>query len=242
MEKPIRFEIWTADGQLGRQTAALLRLWAEETCLQLEAAVVVPPRTEDAPDGCAMVLVDSASLSPAVLADLQRLRAAHPACGILLLAGTERAAIDVYSCHPNALVPQPVTYGGLTAALERCFGCWQHGLRWLDLPLQHRRVRIPLYQLYYVEAAGRNSILYRAGGMLQVNCSLASMEKQLPHPPFLRCQKSFLVHLGAVRRLTGGELIMCNDRVITVARSQLRPLQEQLEDYRGQRGVEEETV
>lgn len=115
-------------------------------------------------EGCALFLVDSAGLDRKDIRCLQMMHAKHPDCGLVLLADDDRTAIDVYPCHPNALVPKPVTYGGLDAAMERCFGYWQKGLRWLDLPAQHRRVRIPLYQLYYAEAAGRSSILYRAGG------------------------------------------------------------------------------
>ena len=118
---------------------------------------------------------------------------------------------------------------GYIQRLGRCNGALfrllAKGLRWLDLPAQHRRVRIPLYQLYYAEAAGRSSILYSAGGGLQVNCSLSVLEAQLQQPPFLRVQKSFVVHLGAIRRISGGELIMCNDMVISVARSKLRQVQ-----------------
>ena len=67
---------------------------------------------------------------------------------------------------------------------------------------------------------------------MQVNCSLSALEQMLPHPPFLRCQKSFVVHLAAVRELAGGKLIMCDGRAISVACGLLRQVQTELAVYR----------
>ena len=239
MGKMVRFAVYTNEEKTAQRVSAFLRARAEEICVELQLAMESgSPAALDA-DGCALLLVDSAGLARQDIACLQAVRAAYPDCGLVLLAEDDRTAIDVYQCHPNALVPKPVTYSGLDAAMERCFSFWQKGLGWLDLPAQHRRVHIPLYQLFYAEAAGRSSVLYRAGGALQVNCALSALEESLPQPPFLRVQKSFVVHLGAVRRVSGGELIMYNDKVISVARGRLRQVQEALAVYRRARGAEE---
>ncbi len=238
MKKEIRIAV-CMDEQTADQVNRLLHTWAEEICVCIEVEPLAVASLLETMDAYALILADGNGLTSEELAVLQRLREKNHASGLILLADDDRAAIDVYPCHPNALVPKPVTYHGLDAAMERCFLYWRRGLNWLDLPLQHKRVRIPLYQLYYAEAAGRNTILYRAGGELQVNCSLSALEDQLPHPPFLRCQKSFLVHLGAIERLTGGELIMCNNRVVPVARARIRQVQEELADYRSKRAKEE---
>ncbi len=218
----------------------LLHIWAEEICVSIKVEIMEFALLLENVDLYSMLLIDSCGMSAAELVDLQSLREKKPSCGLILLVDDDRTAIDVYPCHPNALVPKPVTYSGLDAAMERCFLYWQRGQSWLDLPLQHKRVRIPLYQLYYAEAAGRNTILYRAGGELQVNCSLSALEEQLPHPPFLRCQKSFLIHLGAIEKVIGGELVMCNSRVVPVARTRIRQVNQELAHYRQMRGAEEE--
>ncbi len=235
----VRIAAYINDEKIAGRVKSLLHAWAQEIGVDLQLVLEKGVLSALNAEGCALFLVDSAGLDRKDIRCLQMMHAKHPDCGLVLLADDDRTAIDVYPCHPNALVPKPVTYSGLDAAMERCFGYWQKGLRWLDLPAQHRRVRIPLYQLYYAEAAGRSSILYRAGGGLQVNCSLSVLEAQLPQPPFLRVQKSFVVHLGAIRRISGGELIMCNDRVISVARSKLRQVQEALASYRRARSTEE---
>ena len=161
MEKMVRFAVYTNDEKTAERVTMLLRAWAEEICVDIHLMMEKGALSDLKVDGCALLLVDSAGLDRQDIMHLQVLRGEYPYCGLVLLADDDRTAIDVYQCHPNALVPKPVTYSGLDAAMERCFSCWQKGLRWLDLPAQHRRVHIPLYQLYYAEASGRSSILYR---------------------------------------------------------------------------------
>ena len=137
MGKMVRFAVYTNEEKTAQRVGAFLRAWAEEICVELQLVMESgSPAALDA-DGCALLLVDSAGLVRQDIARLQAVRAAYPDCGLVLLAGDDRTAIDVYQCHPNALVPKPVTYNGLDAAMERCFSFWQKGLGWLDLPAQH---------------------------------------------------------------------------------------------------------
>lgn len=230
MDKKVYFALCTADAGLAAQLGAQLHRWAEEICLELE--LVDMPGVPTKADEYAVLLVDDDGAGERAHDALQQLRADGFAGGLVLLTGDDRFAIDGYQCHPDAVVRKPLSADGLRRAVERCFAYWSQGLQWIDLPLQHRRLRVPLYRLYYAEAAGRNTILYRAGEKMQVNCSLSALEQMLPHPPFLRCQKSFVVHLAAVRELAGGKLIMCDGRAISVARGLLRQVQTELAVYR----------
>ena len=240
MEEKICFAFCTADTQTALRLEALLHIWAEEMCLQLTTKRLSSPFEGEAEE-YAMLLVDDGDLNGETLSQLQRLRESDLAVGVVLLTADERVAIDSYQCHPNAVIPKPLSYAGLKAAMNRCFACWSKGLQWLDLPLQHRRLRIPLYHLLYAEAAGRNAILYCIGEQVQVNCSLSALEAMLPKPPFVRCQKSFVVHLAAVRRIESGRLIMVDDRPISVTRARLRQVQEEFSAYQTVRGPEKGT-
>lgn len=240
MEENICFAFCIVNTQTVQRLEALLHIWAEEMCLQLTTKQLSSPIEEKAGE-YAMLLVDDGDLNGETLSQLQRLRERDLAIGLVLLTADERIAIDSYQCHPNAVIPEPLSYAGLKAAMNRCFACWSKGLQWLDLPLQHRRLRIPLYHLLYAEAAGRNTILYCIGEQVQVNCSLSALEARLPNPPFVRCQKSFVVHLAAVRRIESGRLIMTDDRQISVTRTRLRQVQEEFSAYQSVRSPGEGT-
>lgn len=240
MEENICFAFCTADTHFAQRLKALLHIWAEEMCVHVTTKWLSSPFEGEAQE-YAMLLVDDGDLNGETLSQLQRLRERNLAMGLVLLTADERIAIHSYQCHPNAVIPKPMSYAGLKNAMSRCFACWSKGLQWIDLPLQHRRLRIPLYHLLYAEAAGRNAILHCIGEQVQVNCSLSALEAMLPNPPFVRCQKSFVVHLAAVRRIENGRLIMNDDRLISVTRARLRQVQEEFSAYQTVRGSEEET-
>ena len=84
---------------------------------------------------CALPLWTAQGLARQDIACPAGVRAAYPDCGLVLLAEDDRTAIDVYQCHPNALVPKPGYLGSdWTPRWNACFSFWQKGLGWLDLP------------------------------------------------------------------------------------------------------------
>ena len=103
-------------------------------------------------------------------------------------------------------------------------------------------MRLPLCQLRYAEADGRETLLYCAGGQMRVSISLGKTEEQLPFPPFLRCQKSFLVHTGAIRELSGGNVVMADGRLIPMARERARELTDAVRAWNAARGTEVNVV
>lgn len=166
---------------------------------------------------------------------LLRLRERGKDCALVLVTGDERLAIDLYTCHPNALIAQPMQYRHFKHAMKLCFSCWNHASYSLCAFVQRKRICIPQYRIEYIEATGRSTMLYCTDGVYKINRSLAELEHELPQPPFLRIQKSFIVHLGAVRQITRGEVILRRQQSIPIARSLLRQVQEQFMHYIGQR-------
>ena len=83
---------------------------------------------------------------------------------------------------------------------------------------------------------GRDTILHCTDGEIRVNLSLSKLEPELLSPPFIRCQKSFLVHPDAVESLTGGELHMKDRQVISISRSRKKEIQELLSRWWSDRG------
>lgn len=235
----IKFTICMANAQETAQLLKLLQAWAEENCVDIQAIEAAPDllgSIDISAETGALLLADSTVLHQPVLEVLAKIQHENTNLGVLLVSDNPDFAIDAYQCHPDGLIEKPIRWDRLCAALDRCFRCWQKGQQWLDLPFQHRRVRLPLGQVRYAEAVGRNSVLYCTGGAIQVNCSLGVLMEQLPQPPFLRCQKGFAVHLGAVQKIVGGELIMEDNQTISAARGQLRQIRAAYAVYQQQRG------
>lgn len=241
MGEQVQVVICSEQAQQSAQLETLLFSWAQETCVCLSVQTTGAEYLTAAHGAdCNLLFVDSQGLFAEGVSQIQHMRENFPQMGVVLLSDNAQFAIEAYQCHPDGLIRKPLTYQKLCAVMERCFLHWQVGIRWIDLPVNHRRLHIPLCRLHYIEAAGRNTILFHAGGQILVNCSLSEVEKQLITPPFVRCQKSFIVHLGAVCQMAGGELVMKGNRVISIARPQIRYIQRLLDDYRKARRREQE--
>ena len=118
----VRIAAYINDEKIAGRVKSLLHAWAQEIGVDLQLVLERGVLSALNAEGCALFLVDSAGLDHKDIRYLQVMHAKHPDCGLVLLADDDRTAIDVYPCHPNALVPKPVTYSGLDAAMERCFG------------------------------------------------------------------------------------------------------------------------
>ncbi len=229
MGTKVRIAVYTGGKEEPSPVCSLLNIWAESTCVSIEVFIRSFDELPETKERYEIIFVGGTALD---IRTIMQLRNVFPECGLIMLTDDRKLAVDVYSCHPNALIPSLPTYAELDAAMERCFHCWREGIKWLELPLRHRRINIPIYKLYYVEAAKHNSVLHNSGGTLRVSCSLSDLEKQLPSPPYVRCQKSFVVNISAVSSITGGELIMRDGETIAVARRYMQDFQKSFQDYK----------
>jgi DNA-binding LytR/AlgR family response regulator len=84
---------------------------------------------------------------------------------------------------------------------------------------------------------GRDTILHCTDGDIRANLSLSRLEPDLPAPPFIRCQKSFLVHPDAVEKLSGEELLMKDRQVISLSRARKKEVLQLLEQWWADRGM-----
>lgn len=225
------------DADSAQRVETLLHVWAEDLCVRIQTRIAAD-LSDALETGCGMVMTDGCRQT---LAGLCKLRERFPSCGFVFLTDNNRFAIDLYQCRPATVLAKPVQYDRLKAAMARCFTYWHHFLCWMNVPQQHRRLTIPQCQLDYVEASGRNVVLYRMGEAMKVNCSLSVLEQQLPHPPFLRVQKSFIVHLGAVSHIEHGKMILKSGQTISITRGLLRQVQAEFASYQRQRGERNET-
>lgn len=224
-EDTVQLLLCTRNEELAGRLRRLLEHWAQENCVR--AAVTVSPALPGAAPDLLFLDGDTAeALPPERPAALGR-------AGVVVVSRGAGRAIAACRWHASAYLPPRPTRRELQRAMDGCFAAWRGGLQWLDLPARRDRVRLPLCQLRYAEACGREVSLFCTGGCIQASVPLKKLEEQLPSPPFFRCQKGFLVHLAAVGSLGGGVLTMAEDgRQITVSRQQIGPLREALARWR----------
>ncbi len=76
-----------------------------------------------------------------------------------------------------------------------------------------------LETILYAEADGKDIHLVSQGGTALVKMPLGELEERLSPKDFMRCHKSYIVRVSAIRRATATELFLSNDETVPVARS-----------------------
>lgn len=216
--------IHTADRALAEELAGLLARWAVGLCVQYAL--------DPWPGGDAggILFLDGDGCPAAEAARL----AARGELAVIYMSRDPNAVLTMYEHHFTSFLPRPVTAEGLNTVMGHCFSYWRQGLRWLEAPFRRDVVRVPLCRLRCVEAAGREIVLHCAGGQLRCSLSLGKLVDGLPMPPFFQCQRSYIIHLGAVEELRDGAVTLSGESLrISVSRRQLLPLQAALREQGG---------
>ena len=234
---PVSVAVVTRDPSAAERARQMLSLWSEALCVRLQ---LVGWDEEDSglPDPWPTILLldlrqeteGPSSREPSWLKELPS------SCALVILSSNQQQAIRAYQWHPAACLSPDYSYDELCRTMDRCFRFWRQGLEWIELPCQWDRIRIPLSRIRYAESMGRDTILHCTDGEIRVNLSLSNLEPEMPAPPFIRCQKSFLVHPDAVETLAGGELHMKDQQVVSISRSRKKEIQQLMTRWWSDRG------
>ena len=234
--EPVVIAVISRDGAVAERAHRMLTLWSEAMCVRFRL-INWDGEGTGFPAPCpSVLLLDLQGEDCDLSREPDWLKELPSACALVILSDDQRQAIRAYQWHPAARLAPDYSYEALCRTMDRCFRFWRQGLEWADLPCQWDRVRIPLSRIQYAESMGRDTILHCTDGEIRVNLSLSMLEPELLSPPFIRCQKSFLVHPDAVESLTGGELHMKDRQVVSISRSRKKEIQELLSRWWSDRG------
>lgn len=211
---PVKIAVRTRNGGLADRLEQMLRHWADSVCVRTSAV-------RDA-EGADILFLDADTCPPP--------ERGCPA--LVMISDDESRAIDAYQYHPAAFLKSRLTAADFRSAMSRCFPAWRGGLNWLSLPGSRELSKLPMGGIQYIEANGRESVVYCDNAAFTVPTPMGKLLEQLPRPPFFRCQRSFIIHLSAVRAVSDGNLIMEKDRrLIPVSRKRVDEFREALKRW-----------
>ena len=187
--------VCTASEEMAARLIGMLRRWACAECVVLSAERTNVVSFGD--DGFQLLILDLDSVEPT-----EKMQMRHADTGLILISGDAGRAIRSYRWHPSAFLKPDFDQNRFADAMNACERYLLRGRLGLESPSKRRTFRLPLGRIRYVEAAKHYCLFNQGKTSIRLRYSVDETEKLLPGPPFIRCHRSYIVHLGSVTGMT----------------------------------------
>ena len=224
----VRAVICTASDAMAERLRGMLLRWAGGACV-----VLTVERTDSlaAPEsrGADLLLLDMDSVELP-----ERSRTEKEKAGLIVISRDAGRVIHSYRWHPASFLKPDFDTVKLAEALGACARHWEKGRLCLESPYRRRTFRLPLGRVRYVEAEAHYCLFNQGRQTLRIRYSINELEPLLPQPPFVRCHRSYLVHLDAVEGMTYTTLTLRGGVRLPLGRTYVKPLREALLAWQGE--------
>lgn len=201
-----------------------LEEYRRETKTELEISEFSSGRVflEQLPESLDLIFMDIMMDGMDGLTVARQLRRRDDKVLLVFVTSMFQYAVQGYSVDAMDFLLKPVT----PTAVKLCM---DHALRRLQ---QHAPVclrfsnregmhAVPAADICYIEALQHRVIIHTKGQTLQIDSSLAAVEKMVAALPFFRCHASFLINLAYVDRISGNS-VWVNGEELSISRYRRR--------------------
>ena len=227
-DNAILVRVCTASEEMAARLIGMLRRWAGAECVMLSAERTDAVSFDDHGD-VRLLILDMDSVEPP-----EKMPARRADTGLILISGDAGRAIRSYRWHPSAFLKPDFDQKKLADAMNACERYLQCGRLGLESPLKRRAFRLPLGRIRYAEAAKHYCLFNQGKTNIRLRYAVDELEKQLPAPPFIRCHRSYIVHLGFVTGMTYNTVTLRGGVSIPLGRTYIASVRAALQDW--QRG------
>ena len=198
----------------------LLEQWAKDRGIPIR--ITCFPSAEaflfhyEADKSCDVLLLDveMGAMDGVTLA--RKVRLGNKEVQIIFITGYMDYILDGYEVEALHYLLKPVSSGNLFPVLDRAARRLEENERVLLVRCNDESIRIPLYEIRYLEVMGNYVTIY-AEGEYKVKATLSHFEEELDGV-FLRIGRSYIVNLKCVRKVSKGELTLMDGAVLLLPR------------------------
>ena len=148
----------------------------------------------------------------------KRIRQENESIQIVFITGYSDYISEGYEVAALHYLMKPVKEEKICSVMDRAVQKVQHNERMLYLDVGGEMIRIPLYEIRYLEVL-RNYVTIHAKQDYTVKKTLSKVEKELDER-FFKAGRSYLINLKLVRRVTKTEVYLFDGAVIPLPRGQ----------------------
>ena len=161
----------------------------------------------------------------------QRLRALDDPCSIIFITSSESHALMGFEVQAAHYILKPITLETLTPALNRCADTLARGLKSISIRTAKADVDLPVESIYYIEIYDKISHIHYTQGCVTTYSSLDTLEKELMHPNFFRCHRSYLINMRYIDQIGAKEVAMQNGDIVPFSKNNKKLLRDRYSQY-----------
>lgn len=208
----------------------VLNIWSETVCVDIEIEESgswnqLPQQGRDA-----LLFVDADTTGD--LREWKKRGDIRDAYGAVFICSADpQKAIECYDLRPAVFLAEPFSAMTLERGMKRCVAQWQCAVRCLELTESRSRLRLPICEIFWIEASGRGCLIHTARREIVVGESITQLAEMLPQELFVRCQRSFLANLHYVNETDGKFYYMMDGTSVPIGRGNRADAIQALERY-----------
>ena len=163
----------------------------------------------------------------------RRIRKVDQAVILIFITSMAQYAIQGYEVDAQDFILKPASYPALTLRLDKAIKRLSRDEeRYLLLPLDGKKQKVPAFEILYVEVHNHNLDLHTKGCTYHIRHTLSDLEETLKGCHFSRSTNSYLVNLAHVESLSQ-DTVQVGEISLPVSRTRKKPFMKDLSDYLG---------
>lgn len=154
-------------------------------------------------------------------------------CCLVFSSSSPDFATDSYEVNASWYLLKPYSYEKVKQALDRCSEALLERVRFISVPGQNSRLRLPLHQIAWTEYENRKILVhFKDGSHAYVMLRQGEMaEALLCYPYFCDCMKGLIVNFEAVDQLLDNRFLLRDGHTLPISRLKYRAVREQFLNY-----------
>lgn len=154
---------------------------------------------------------------------VKHLQHIYPRLKVIYLTGVVQYATAIFETDPAYFLVKPIHENELIAAIEKVSESLKFD-KSDSIVLKSNGSEMILYRsnITYVESHGRKVILHTVdGASTEVYAKMDTLQEQLG-PAFIRCHKSFLIHMKYITERNNQEFVLSDGTVLPISKPNLK--------------------
>lgn len=152
----------------------------------------------------------------------KQVRQSNQAVQIVFITGYSDYIAEGYEVAALHYLMKPVKQDKFFSVLDRALEHWKQNERCLNLELSGQLVRIPFYQIRFLDVH-KNYVTIHASQDYTLKRTLGDFETELDQR-FHRVGRSYILNLNHIRRVTKAEVFLSDGTVLALPRGAYEPL------------------